>query len=101
VRPGLGRGVAADDVKPDAELQRPAVCGSAAAQAGEPLGDLGGCLAPGQIGVDVLRGNLFRRSGRATEEALTQVTTRLKFLVAFRPGFISPTLAARTTCRWG
>jgi alkanesulfonate monooxygenase len=26
--------------------------------------------------------------------ALTQVTTRLKFLVAFRPGFISPTLAA-------
>jgi len=26
--------------------------------------------------------------------ALTQVTSRLKFLVAFRPGFISPTLAA-------
>ena len=26
--------------------------------------------------------------------ALSQVTTRLKFLVAFRPGFISPTLAA-------
>ncbi len=29
-----------------------------------------------------------------TTAALTQVTTRLKFLVAFRPGFISPTLAA-------
>ncbi|GAA0359158.1 LLM class flavin-dependent oxidoreductase [Microbispora corallina] len=27
--------------------------------------------------------------------ALTQVTTRLKFLVAFRPGFLSPTLAAQ------
>jgi alkanesulfonate monooxygenase len=27
--------------------------------------------------------------------ALSQVTTRLKFLVAFRPGFISPTLAAQ------
>src|SRR4051812_33897664 len=27
--------------------------------------------------------------------ALTQVTTRLKFLVAFRPGLISPTLAAQ------
>jgi alkanesulfonate monooxygenase len=26
--------------------------------------------------------------------ALTQLTSRLKFLVAFRPGFISPTLAA-------
>jgi alkanesulfonate monooxygenase len=26
--------------------------------------------------------------------ALTQLTTRLKFLVAFRPGFMSPTLAA-------
>ncbi|OAN37816.1 LLM class flavin-dependent oxidoreductase [Mycolicibacterium iranicum] len=29
-----------------------------------------------------------------TTAALTQVTSRLKFLVAFRPGFISPTLAA-------
>ncbi|MET0451235.1 MAG: LLM class flavin-dependent oxidoreductase [Mycobacterium sp.] len=29
-----------------------------------------------------------------TTAALSQVTTRLKFLVAFRPGFISPTLAA-------
>jgi alkanesulfonate monooxygenase len=29
-----------------------------------------------------------------TTSALSQVTTRLKFLVAFRPGFISPTLAA-------
>jgi len=30
-----------------------------------------------------------------TTAALSQVTTRLKFLVAFRPGFISPTLAAQ------
>ncbi|MFN6543033.1 LLM class flavin-dependent oxidoreductase [Mycolicibacterium nivoides] len=29
-----------------------------------------------------------------TTAALSQATTRLKFLVAFRPGFISPTLAA-------
>ncbi|BBY76464.1 alkanesulfonate monooxygenase [Mycolicibacterium parafortuitum] len=29
-----------------------------------------------------------------TTAALSQVTSRLKFLVAFRPGFISPTLAA-------
>jgi alkanesulfonate monooxygenase len=29
-----------------------------------------------------------------TTAALTQVTTRLKFLVAFRPGLLSPTLAA-------
>lgn len=29
-----------------------------------------------------------------TTAALTQVTSRLKFLVAFRPGFLSPTLAA-------
>ncbi|ABK70028.1 LLM class flavin-dependent oxidoreductase [Mycolicibacterium smegmatis] len=29
-----------------------------------------------------------------TTAALSQTTTRLKFLVAFRPGFISPTLAA-------
>src|SRR6201987_6202415 len=30
-----------------------------------------------------------------TTAALTQVTKRLKFLVAFRPGLISPTLAAQ------
>ena len=30
-----------------------------------------------------------------TTAALSQVTNRLKFLVAFRPGFISPTLAAQ------
>ncbi len=30
-----------------------------------------------------------------TTAALSQVTKRLKFLVAFRPGFISPTLAAQ------
>ena len=32
--------------------------------------------------------------------ALTQQTERLKFLVAFRPAFLSPTLAAQMAATW-
>jgi len=38
----------------------------------------------------------FCEDAWVTTAALSMVTERLKFLVAFRPGFVSPTLAAST-----
>jgi alkanesulfonate monooxygenase len=55
------------------------------ARAAEQLGFLGALTPTGQWCEDAW----------LTTAMLTQVTERLKFLVAFRPGFVAPTLAAQ------
>jgi alkanesulfonate monooxygenase len=55
------------------------------ARAAEQLGFVGALTPTGQWCEDAW----------LTTAMLTQVTERLKFLVAFRPGFVSPTLAAQ------
>lgn len=63
--PGLVFGLAHDDVQADAELHGAAVFCSAGAHVGHLLGDFSRWLAPGQVGLDLLGGEVVGGVGRA------------------------------------